>query len=334
MTKTLVHTTRYITSSSQSSYKGSTNNWILDIGQNMTFSFLSLTRWIVCSGYYWCHPTPINDDHCDAWLDPNLDGLYAGKYDHIAKLSFTLTDDNLPAFMKLYTALCAGLNTCSFNPHLLSILPCIRPEVDLVTLIVVESALIVGTGKDPSNLCTPRINCWQQAHDSLGMTLYALLLESIKLSAHNAYQALHNGLNWVNPMVLPWYMKIFACIVRVSQNSLAPAYSVIYSQPPTMQIPGHKGTYKLSHSTYITNYCNWEKQLRYYSEFTHCVPTHLIVQFIHGLLRELWPRILHIENILLWHQATHHFKSVEPSLPPCLTKSTPQTGLHNPTRCQ
>jgi hypothetical protein len=47
-------------------------------------------------------------------------------------------------------------------------------------------------------------------------------------------------------------------------NSLALAYSVIYSRPPTMQTPGREGTYELFHSTYITNYHDWETKLRYY----------------------------------------------------------------------
>jgi hypothetical protein len=128
-------------------------------------------------------------------LDPNLDGPYAGKHDHIAKLSFSLADDNLPVFMKFYTALHAGLNACGFNPHLLPILPHIWPEVDLViTPIVDTSALVKGIGNDPANLRTPSVTNWQRAHDSLGMTLYALLLECIKPSACRAYQALYNGL--------------------------------------------------------------------------------------------------------------------------------------------
>jgi hypothetical protein len=130
-----------------------------------------------------------------AWLDPNLDGPYAGKHDRISKQKFTLAEDTLVGFMKFYTALRAGLNACGFNPHLLPLLPRICPDVDLViTPIVSSSALVIGIGNDPANLRTPSVDHWQRAHDSLGMTLYALLLESIRSSARHAYQALHNGL--------------------------------------------------------------------------------------------------------------------------------------------
>jgi hypothetical protein len=65
--------------------------------------------------------------------------------------------------------------------------------VDLIiTQIVKQSALVIGSGDDPSAFRTPTVSHWQQAHDSLGMTLCALLLESIHLSARNAFQALHN----------------------------------------------------------------------------------------------------------------------------------------------
>jgi hypothetical protein len=74
------------------------------------------------SGYYCCPPTPVCTGHCLAWLNVNLDGPYAGKHDHIAKLSYTLGDDNLAGFMKFYTGLRAGLNACGFNPHLLPLL--------------------------------------------------------------------------------------------------------------------------------------------------------------------------------------------------------------------
>ena len=57
------------------------------------------------SGYYWSPPTPITNAHCIAWLDPNLDGPYAGKHDRIAKLSFKLADNSLAGFMKFYTGL-------------------------------------------------------------------------------------------------------------------------------------------------------------------------------------------------------------------------------------
>jgi hypothetical protein len=57
--------------------------------------------------------------------------------------------------MKFYTALRAGLNACGFSPHLLQILPRICLDVDLViTPIVAESALIIGSGNDPAALRT------------------------------------------------------------------------------------------------------------------------------------------------------------------------------------
>jgi hypothetical protein len=102
--------------------------------------------------------------------------------------------------MKFYNALRAGLNTRGFNPHLLPILPRIRPDVDLVITPIVEAStlvLVIGTGNDPSTLWTPNVAHWQRAHDSLVMTLYALLLKSICSLAHHAHQALHNGLRLV-----------------------------------------------------------------------------------------------------------------------------------------
>jgi hypothetical protein len=269
------------------------------------------------SGYYWASPSPVLAQHCVAWLDPNLDGPYAGKHDRIAKLSFTLADDNLAGFMKFYTALRAGLNACGFNPHLLPLLPRIRHDVDLVlTPIVASSTLVIGSGDNPAYLRTPNITHWQRAHDSLGMTLYALLLDSIKASARHAYQALHNALQLGESNGFGVIHEIIRMHHPSIANSLAPSYSTIYARPPSMATPGRDGTYELSHATYLAHFRDWETQLRYYPEFTHFRPTQLTIQFIHGLLRELRPHILHLENLLLRHQAKHRFQLLEPKLPP------------------
>lgn len=82
-----------------------------------------------------------------------------------------------------------------------------------------------------------------------------------------------------------------------------------------MKTPGQEDTYKLAHATYITSYHDWETQLQYYPEFTHFRPSQLVLQFVRGLLHELLPRILSIENMLLCHQASHHFHIVEPDMP-------------------
>jgi hypothetical protein len=127
----------------------------------------------------------------------SLDGPYAGKQDRIAKLvSFTLGDDTLVNFMKFYTTLRAGLNSCGFfNPHLLPILPCIRPDVDLtITPIVKESRPTINIGNHTHDWCTPYLDYWQQAHDSIGMTLFALLMDLIQSLALYAYQAMNNEL--------------------------------------------------------------------------------------------------------------------------------------------
>jgi hypothetical protein len=64
--------------------------------------------------------------------------------------------------MKFYTALRAGLNACGFNPHLLPLLPQIRPDVDLIiTPLVEDSVLVIGSGNDPSALRTPTLSHWQ-----------------------------------------------------------------------------------------------------------------------------------------------------------------------------
>jgi hypothetical protein len=268
------------------------------------------------SGYFWCELTPISNDHCVFWLNPNLDGPYAGKHDLIAKLTFTLAEDTLAAFMRFYTALHAGLNACGFNPHLLPILPRICPDVDLVlTPIVANSLLVIRIGNDPNNLRTPTIDHWQRAHDSLGMTLYALLLKSIRSSTHHAYQALQNGLQLGESNGFVVLHEIVRMHHPNVANSLAPSYSTIFNRPPSMKPPGRDGSYELAHSTYVANYQDWETQLRYYPEFTHFKPSQLIVQFIHGLMRELRPHILHLENLLLHHQAKHRFTTVEPPLP-------------------
>jgi hypothetical protein len=79
------------------------------------------------SGYYWNPPAMPMDAHCVPWLDLSLDGPY-GKQDCIAKLtSVKLANETLASFMKFYTSLCAGLNLCGFNPHLLPILLQMRP---------------------------------------------------------------------------------------------------------------------------------------------------------------------------------------------------------------
>jgi hypothetical protein len=93
------------------------------------------------SGYYWGPPTLPTDAHCLAWLDMSRDGPYAGKKDCITKLSFTLGDDTCASFMKFYTTLWAGLNSCGFsNLHLLPILPRIRPDVNLTITPIVEES--------------------------------------------------------------------------------------------------------------------------------------------------------------------------------------------------
>jgi hypothetical protein len=89
----------------------------------------------------------------------------------------------------------AGLNSCGFHPHLLPVLPRIWPDADLaITPLVAASVLVIGSSNGPPALHTPTVEHWQRAHDSLGMTLYALLLKNIKATARHAYQALHNGL--------------------------------------------------------------------------------------------------------------------------------------------
>jgi hypothetical protein len=246
------------------------------------------------------------DEHCVAWLDQSLDGPYAGKQDWIAKLSYTLTDDTLAGFMKFYTSLRAGLNSCGFNPHLLPLLPRIRPDLDLVlTPIVPELVLVIGTGNDPLALRTSTLTYWQQAHDSLGMTLYILLLETIRPTARHAFLALHNGLRLGESNGFAVLQEIICMHHPSVANSLAPTYAMIYSKPPSMKIPSREGTYKLAHATYSAEFSDWETQLRYYPDFAHFSPTHLILRFMHGLLSELRPHILHLENHLIRHQATH-----------------------------
>ena len=135
--------------------------------------------------------------------------------------------------MKFYTGLRAGLNACGFNPHLLPLLPRIRPDVDLsITPIVASSALVIGIGNDPANLRTPSVEHWQRAHNSLGMTLYALLLDLITSSARYAYQALHNGLQLGNTNGFAVLHEIICKPHPSFANSLAPSYSSIYARPP------------------------------------------------------------------------------------------------------
>jgi hypothetical protein len=111
------------------------------------------------SGYYWSPPIMPTDAHCVPWLDMSLDGPYAGKPNHIAKLSSVkLADDMLASFMKFYTSLRTRLNSCGFNPHLLPILPQIRPDVDLtITPIIEESRPVIGIGNDP-RICAHHIS--------------------------------------------------------------------------------------------------------------------------------------------------------------------------------
>jgi hypothetical protein len=140
--------------------------------------------------------TPPTDDQCVAWLAHSLDGPYAGKQDRINKLSFALSDDTLTGLMKFYTALHAGLNACGFCPHLLPLLPLIRPDANLIdTPIIKLSHIVIGTtGQDPTNFCQPTVQHWQREHDSLGMTLYALLLDAIRKTAFQVYSVLNNQL--------------------------------------------------------------------------------------------------------------------------------------------
>jgi hypothetical protein len=148
--------------------------------------------------------------------------------------------------MKFYTSLRAGLNACGYNPHLLPILPRIRPDADLViTPIVAESVLVIGSGNDPSALRTPNIAHWQRTHDSLGMILYALFLETIRSSASHAYQALHNGLRLGKSNGFAVLHEIVRMHHPSVANSLAPSYASIYNQPPVMKAPGKGETYEL-----------------------------------------------------------------------------------------
>jgi hypothetical protein len=73
--------------------------------------------------------------------------------------------------------------------------------------------LVIGSGNDPSALRTPTLSHWQWAHDSLGMTLYALLLESIcwPLQAMPFKLYIMMGFDFV----LPSFTKSSACIIPV-----------------------------------------------------------------------------------------------------------------------
>jgi hypothetical protein len=225
------------------------------------------------SGYYYHEDdplvTPPRDDQCVAWLAQSVDGPYAGKQDRINKLSFALSDDTLSGFMKFYTALRAGLNACGFSPHLLPILPLIRPDANLIDTPIIESSLLViGTG-DPTNLRQPTVQHWQREHDSLGMTLYALLLDSIRKTAFHAYSALNNQLQLGASNGFTVLQEIIRRHHPRIANTLAPAYATILANQPKMVPPGRKGTYELSHATYLATFRDWETQLSYYQEFIH-----------------------------------------------------------------
>jgi hypothetical protein len=184
--------------------------------------------------------------------------------------------------MKFYTTLRAGLNSCGFfNPHLLPILPCIRPDVDLtITPIVKESRPTIGIGNDTHDWCTPYLDYWQQAHDSSGMTLFAFLMDLIQSLAPYAYQAMNNELKLGASNGFSVLHEMICMHHPCMNNSLAPSYSSIFNSPPIMAPPGQEGSYELSHLTYIALYSNWETQLWYYPEFTHFKATQLILHFV------------------------------------------------------
>jgi hypothetical protein len=275
------------------------------------------------SGYYYQEldpqdhqHSPPTDDQCVAWLAQSLDGPYAGKQDRINKLSFALSDDTLTGFMKFYTALRAGLNACGFSPHLLPLLPLIRPDANLIDTPIIESSLLViGTGQDPANLRQPTVQHWQREHDSLGMTLYALLLEAIRKTAFQAYSALNNQLQLGAANGFTVLQEIIRRHHPRIANTLAPSYATILANQPKMIAPGREGTYELSHTTYLATFCDWETQLSYYQEFIHFCLTQLLLGYIHGLVRELRPHVLSFENLLIRHHTAHRFKLTEPSLP-------------------
>jgi hypothetical protein len=93
------------------------------------------------------------------------------------------------------------------------------------------------------------------------MTLYALLMDSIQSSAPYAYQAMNNelklrasnGFNVLHEMIQMHHPRM--------TNSLAPAYSTLFNNPPIMKAPSCNDLYKLSHSNYIALYSSWETQL-------------------------------------------------------------------------
>ena len=119
------------------------------------------------------------------WMELSQHGPYGGKTDRLQKLTAKLHDDSLSSFVQFYTSLRAGLQSCSFHPHLLPLLDLLRPDTDL-TVTPISILELPSIQQD-----VPTLAYWQRQHDNLGMTLYALLLETIPSSAPCPFRPTH-----------------------------------------------------------------------------------------------------------------------------------------------
>jgi hypothetical protein len=125
-------------------------------------------------------------------LELSQQGPYAGKTDRLQKITTKLQDDSLTSFVQFYTSLRAGLQSCSYHPHLLPLLDLLRPDTDLTVTPISTLELPAAIGSQQGY--TPTLPYWQRQHDNLGMTLYAPLLETIPSSTPRPQQIVKQGL--------------------------------------------------------------------------------------------------------------------------------------------
>jgi hypothetical protein len=110
----------------------------------------------------------------------------AGKSDRLQKITTKLYDDSLSSFVNFCTILHAVLQSCSYHPHFLPLLYPICPDTDLTISMPYESSW------------SPTLEYWQCQHDNVGMTLYALLLETVPATAPQAKQIVKQALGAPN----------------------------------------------------------------------------------------------------------------------------------------
>jgi hypothetical protein len=281
---------------------------------------LSLTEELYLSDYYW-HPSyssqAATDTHSVNWMELSQQGPYAGKTDRLQNITTKLQDDSLTSFVQFYTFLRAGLQSCSYHPHLLLLLDLLRPDTDLtVTPISALEVPAIGSQQE----YTPTLPYWQRRRDNLGMTLYALLLETIPSSAPRAQHIVRQGLQLGSANGFTALQGILCHVHPRLASCIAPTYDSILQAPPVMTKPLklQQCPYELALVAYQAAHRDWIHQLSLYRpEYQiRAKPSDFLLKFLHTVVPEFKPYLLFsFENQLVRFGQRTKYQQPEPVIP-------------------